>query len=370
MLHHRLRHRALPLIWVALLLLTAFAVSALAAPPEGKGPPEGHGPGTEGAGSNLSFPVIFTDGAVSLPAPGTALFTGTFYVWDVATAAFVDGATLDLELADCENVAPDTGTYQCYFGQRAEGNVWVADALTATTPLAVDYIDWGDNLESKDWTTGSPVRVETGLYQELDDPLDDAGLTGLLTGYNMTHMFGQGPDEMWATDTMTYDSSRTLVYTAAARLTIQPLSLACQNTAVWDATGHGWMVPDPDTGEPTATFCGSEPVFDDSVYGVTQEGPGGYTPEINISGKIIYGYNWTVRIAGEYRLTFSIDPAYPGRPLASFDDGTAILEPVEGEATVTEEEAGGNVARIHPDDDLTFIDVTITGRSSGGRKPR
>lgn len=362
MLHQWFRRRALPIIWVALLLLTAFAVSAFAAPPEGKGPPT-----TEGAGSNLSFPVIFTDGAVSLPTPGTALFTGTFYVWDAATATYVDGATLDLTLADCANVAPDTGTYTCFFGQRAEGNVWVADTLTATSPMAIDFIDWGDNLESKDWTTGSPVRVETGLYQELDDTADDAGLTGPLTGYNMTHMFGQGPDEMWATDTTTYESTRTLVYTAAARLTIQPLSLTCQDTAVWG--GDGWMIPDPDTGEPTATFCGGAPVFDDSVYGVTQEGPGGYTPEINISGKIVYGYNWTVRVAGEYRLTFSIDPGYPGGPLTSFDAGTAILEPVEEEVTITEE-VGGNVAQVRPDDDLTFIDVTITGRSGGGRKPR
>ena len=68
-------------------------------------------------------------------------------------------------------------------------NVELADSGLAQSGgrLPVTYLDWGDNLEAKDWSTKQMVRVETRLLQKVDG----------MTGYVMKKVFGQGQTEMW-----------------------------------------------------------------------------------------------------------------------------------------------------------------------------
>ena len=55
------------------------------------------------------------------------------------------------------------------------------------------------------------------------------------------------------------------------------------------------------------------PVFNKATCEKTADGPGSYGAELNVQGKVVYGYVWTTRglTAGEYRLTFSIDQILP-----------------------------------------------------------
>ena len=58
----------------------------------------------------------------------------------------------------------------------------------------------------------------------------------------------------------------------------------------------------------TGTGAGA-PVFNMAAWQRTTDGPGSYGAELNVGGKIVYGFVWrtTDLTAGEYRLTFSLD---------------------------------------------------------------
>ena len=98
------------------------------------------------------------------------------------------------------------------FLQQVEDNEWQAEnrnlsesglPLTAENKIPVTYVDWGDNLEVKDWSTKQKIRVETRLLQDVSTLADtdvagpDTAGTGM-TGYLMGK-YGEvtGPDEMW-----------------------------------------------------------------------------------------------------------------------------------------------------------------------------
>lgn len=107
-------------------------------------------------------------------------------------------------------------------------------------------------------------------------------------------------------------------------------------------------------------------VFNQAVRDAA-DGSGYYNSEVNIQGKMIYGYNWdTARVssgAGTYRLTFSLDTGYTG--LNTFFDGaTQVVPSTEGEVVVTAEPTG-NTAYVIPGYNLTYIDVELT--RGGGR---
>jgi hypothetical protein len=122
------------------------------------------------------------------------------------------------------------------------------------------------------------------------------------------------------------------------------------------------------------------------------DGPGYYSAEINVKGKVIYGYTWNVRrlhddtpvppdtspnAAGDYRITFSFDAECGTDVLLNtfFVDGvTQILQPAEEVAALEEEgeePGGGAVGVLVPYDqltgagNLTYMDVRILER--GGR---
>lgn len=304
---------------------------------------------TETAGNNLSFPVIWSDGVAKTLRgdPAYPVFGGEF-------------------------VPDDTDPSVLWFLQQDELNAWQADsfdAALAASPIAVDMIDWGDNLEAKDWTTNSVVRVETVLYQDLtDEPYGPS-----MTGFEMKHLWGDGTDEMWGTNTVQYDSAEATVYSGCARLTIQKLTGEADERALaWNAADGLW---DGDAEAP------------DFIGGVWEggDGPGYYSAEINIPGKVIYGYNWVVKklhpedTAGDYRLTFSLNPFCPedaGVALnTSFDEATQVLIPVEEEVVAEAEDGeeggdtGGGVGVVDVTNQLTYIDVHIvqaTGSGGGG----
>ena len=117
-----------------------------------------------------------------------------------------------------------------WYLQQDQHNEWQAETLDAMaagiTPFSVDQIDWGDNLEARDWPASSQVRVETVLYSAPADAM---------TGFEMGYLFGEGSTEMWGANGFTYrtdaadaasdprKSAVATVYSRCARLTIQKL---------------------------------------------------------------------------------------------------------------------------------------------------
>ncbi len=112
------------------------------------------------------------------------------------------------------------------------------------------------------------------------------------------------------------------------------------------------------------------PVFNKAVW-EAGDGPGFYNAEVNIKGKIIFGYTWDVKLAnngtGVYRLTFSFDEGGDANLSTVlntfFTENTALA----GAVVVPTEEGGGTTAKIDPVNNLTYIDVTILGNKGGGK---
>jgi len=240
-------------------------------------------------------------------------------------------------------------------------NEWQADNLSLVPgiddPLDVSYIDWGDNLEARSWTERDRVRVEVVLWRDL--LLDYPEYSGML-GYEMSYLYGEGPNEMWGTNTNTYAAELANVYSGYARLTIQKLDEDATYLE-WDPVNTQWI------GD------ANDPVYNSAVYEGGGEGPtDAYSAEINVGGKVIYGFNWNVRTTsdgpGVYRLTFSFD-GVPGLN-TFFTSDTEVLLPAEEEVAAEEGDTGGGVAYIDPANNLSYIDVTIipktTGKGGGG----
>lgn len=392
-------------------LLFSFLLLAVSLPGgasvAAKGP--GGGGTSETAGNNLSFPVIWAEG-VTKALPGTAGMTpvlnGKFwYQWGT------NGVDPNVTPASClpdpdENgigwycddgvagtVSPDhdvttlTATTplppaKAYL-QKDPLNIWQAGTAVApqttnpetgeTIPYAVDWIDWGDSLESVDWYTRSQVRIEVVLFKDLDEPMLE---------YEMRHISGWGTDEVHGLATTLGGAitapeglgQQATIYSPCARLTIQKLLVARE--AVPSLT---W---DPALGQWTGAGMINPPIFNKAVY-EAGDGPGYYSAEINVKGRIIYGYTWNVRqlhditdgtAAGDYRLTFSLDETCGTvQRNTAINDQTRIVVPLEEEvvtAALTVETAstdeGGGVAVIDSANNLTYIDVRILDRSGGG----
>ncbi len=340
-------------MWRRLLRLTilmAFLVGTFAAegvlaaggPPEGRGgggPPEGHGPPTV-ATNNLSFPVIWSDGV-------TKTLPGVYGAPKLVSPCLTD--------ADGTN----------WYCQQDPANNWQAQSLDPTkveTPFAVNVstIDWGDNLESKAWPNTMPLRVETVLYQTL---VDGSTLPPMVT-FPMKIISGTRTTEMQGTNGLTFAGTEATVYSGNARLTIQRLDAV--DTLTWNAPTGEWGTSAAD-----GTFVALPVFFSGGVCGATEGMSTSYAGEINVSGKLVYGYNWDIRgiDPGIYRITFSLDPltatdgSHPSNELNTFfDSATQVLG-------LTSEEGGtptDSPAVVDTADNLTYIDVTITSSQGTG----
>lgn len=289
--------RLLSTTCILTLLAAGLAMGSAAAAPGGiPGKPPGKGEDT--VGNNLSFPVIFSDGVEKATRYPTDWSTGN----PIPAPQFGGAFTTIGE----EDAAVD------WYHQQDPLNLWGAETFTymadpaAPDDFIVDWIDWGDNLEARDWNVNSVVRVETVLYRDLADEPVEPGEVPQMVAYTMRYLSGEGPNEMWGANGETFDSNQATVYSHCARLTIQRLTTDRDDpdldTLEWNDVEHQWN--DGGTG------LIESPVFNLAVW-EAGDGPGFYNAENNVPGKIIYGYNWNVRktgkVAGDYRLTYSLD---------------------------------------------------------------
>jgi len=384
---------------IALALATAFAVPALLAAK----------PGSETAGNNLSFPVIWSDG-ITKTLPGTAGFVpslaGEWWYWWGTEGADPDIVPLSCapdpdDETKCDDGIPlqangddvpfdDPDLVKAYLQKDFE-NVWQAASALAENndseqyELEVHRIDWGDNLESVDWYTRSKVRTEVVLFQDVDPMLE----------YEMRHVSGWGIDEVHglAVDSlgpMLGAGTQATVYTHCARLTIQKLLVDRGTPALADlewVPGEGWTEPE---GYPVDLI--NPHIFNGSVH-EGGDGPGYYSAEINVKGRIIFGYTWNVRKLnegpGDYRITFSLDNVCGSvQRNTYFGASTEIIRPSEEEleaaalvaaledhsqaiallssAPESSDEGGGAWPELVADEDLTYIDVRILEKGGGG----
>ncbi len=273
------------------------------------------GGNTAGA-NNLSLPVFFTEG-VGLTGLNVLESTGM-----PGDAGDVWGATysyLDV----------------LYYLQQS-GNIWQADWASGAgaPPVEVDS-DWADALTHQIWTEHSIIRTEVVLFKT-DFAAYQASLAAPLNAYAMNYLFGEGIEEVWGTpaDPATGNATGTLIpadaataYSSCARFRIEKLDWPADISNV--PTG---LIPDtfaPGYADYIASTYYNSAVYE--LYGV--DGPSGaYSAELNVPGKVIYGYNWDlahfkppttpkkptpgfnwvpgVTKVGWWRLTFNFDPSW------------------------------------------------------------
>jgi len=332
--------------------------------------------GGELAGNNLSFPVIWSDG-VTKPLPGAIeqySISGEWWgVWDEDPIDPQDDIWSCGPYLAPNDIACLLAEHRAYI-QKDSKNVWQAfngvpdDFLNKGGELNVDLIDWGDNLESVDWKITSQVRVEMVLLENLDEAV---------TQFAMRHVSGWGTDEVHGLQTESAESvipvygigNQATVYSDNARFTIQKLNVDKSYEQLsllqWEPT-VGWVEP----GENPLGLI-NDPILNSKA-----------SAEINVKGKIIYGTTWNVRSTndgeGYYRLTFSFDPNENLNTF--FDEFTEIIVAEEIEETTVEfaakgpggeddggEDSGGGTGVIVHNDDysLTYMDILITGKTSG-----
>lgn len=290
---------------------SAMSAQVSAMPRGGAGGGGGGGGGgghDEGYGNNLSLPVIFADGYGVLGAK----LAGTEPPWlDVASGLrpTATDATSPFPFLDPTTAVELNGAV--IYPQKT-ASTWQAEWRDGSKPVVEGgdtsqnvIVDWGDNLRSASITTRSVVRVETTLYQEVaEDPMQ---------AFNMTLLGGSGQTESWGTDGTTADSTRRHVFAVNARLRIEKLL----------APGGA---PDPSVPALEVTVVDGFESSEEGGHAIVQpaagSGSGGggmgakYGAEVNVSGKLVYGYVWSLRTstvpeasrAGWWRATFALDP--------------------------------------------------------------
>lgn len=336
----KVKARLLSLLFFA--LACAIAVSAQGGPGgggNGGGGGQGGGGGeTTGFGNNLSYPVVFAEGygvtgaqiigiswtepfSATMPTPGDATglrpLTGETYT---VFPSFVEPYP----------------TNPLYYAQNTV-NTWRAQWAVGTpnTPEQVQ-VDWGDNLISQSWTATQPVRVETVLRQALTTPM---------IGYPMASLLGSRRNEIQGTTGETYESLGRTVYSITGHLIIQK----------YDAT---WTSVIPNG-------CS----VDKAVYNAAEDGPGAYAAEVNVSGTLIYGYNWMLSQCsaapdttktGNWKITFLLDP-----------NATVGGLPVAPNATITSAaDLSTNITKVSFTPNSSSLEITILATRPKGGKGR
>jgi len=202
-------------------------------------------------------------------------------------------------------LVPPTGTPRT--GYEVPGYYWVqkvhtwqAQCFKATT--ASVFGAWGDNLTGDaSLKTGSPIRVELVLTNSAD--FSATIENGTLKGYTVIKLQPSTLDRLSAyghqalTDPA-YDDD--------------PQDIGQASWVVHDA-GMQLSVMNLDTG---ATVVPLAPI----------------APEINATGKIVYGYNLRVSAAGKYEIRFNSTPAvtFTGVDAGGFDANNAYLTIIVG----------------------------------------
>jgi len=318
-------------------LAVALAVGASAAVAQGKKPPNpGGGGGETTATNNLSYPALdldvttaavpysFTIAANPPPELGKTFSYGCAKPETIGSTTYpntscisVSGTTITyLSAAACTAAAAPCFNYSVekIFWQKIAANDWSADSrkllVGESVPVLATNVDWGDNLESRTWPSSSVLRVEVTPYADRTTAEGSA----LYKGLQMWHVYGQGPSEVWgvrATEGQSpyvYTSPFAIIRTMNAKLNITKIVLG---TAACPTAGQGNVRPD-------LLWNGTEWVDSGGGTGTTWLLRNiSYTPELNVGGKWVYGYNWQLRRdgvpasvskAGWWRLTFYTAP--------------------------------------------------------------
>jgi len=287
----------------ALMGMLAFSGSAFAYRPGCDAPPCGGGggggrPTPEEGAQNLSVPGILV--------PGGPLGT------------LVCGIP-----SDVPDLVPPTGTPLTGYELDPTAYYWVQKVHTWQAPCFSDtgvevFGAWGDNIEGGDanLTTGAPIRVEIVLYNRSDYlgtiPLVGENTVPTLPGYDVVklqpsledrvsawgHLAGLDSEDAWVAFPKDFAQSDWVVYDADMQIEIY------------------------------SEDTGAEPVPLQAIG-----------PEINASGKIVYGYNLRVTEAGTYTIHFIA----PNVTFTGCDAGTCV--------------ADGNDA---------YIDIVVTAKNTGG----
>jgi hypothetical protein len=344
----RTKHRR----WLAVVAGTTALIlsgpSALAAP-------GGGGHEDESPGNNLAVPVVWSE---TSDAGARPVLRGL--------GPQTEDLTLDADPAAHVLVGEDE-----LFLQKTL-NTWQAEnADAAALPglsmmdgkVNATWVDWGDNLEAKDWRTGMQVRVETKLMQDVSAVNDAADSSTGMTGYSMKKISGKGPDESWGVvglqDADVWHAEQiqavqAFLHTSHACLTIERIDNA--DSVAWNEQTRQW------------TGAGSV-----NCLGDVTEGPGGFKTEVTVSGGMTYGFVWPTKAipAGLYRLTFSLKPESG----VDFTDTTSIAVPIEEdhssvlEAAASGGKPSGNTAKLDPANNLSYIDVALSYDDTRATRP-
>ena len=273
-------------------------------------------------GNNLSLPVIFAEG-IGMTGLPTATDPGLR-----PTAA--EGITVDQLPFWYSGNVPDYGSYFLQQGTNTWQAEWVDEGAGANQQAEVA---WGDNITSTSFNSHQNIHIELVLY-------DKSGRT--LKGFNMTSLYGTNETEMQGTDGTMGDFIPT-VYAVTPRLIIQKLN--------------------------DQTLQVVETVFDGAIHeGFGGDGPGAFSAEVSVSGRLGYGYNLllqnvtltdpTVHKYGWWRITFQLDGqgTVGGQPVNRHID-LVSLAPNSG---------GLFTPQFDATTQTTWIDINIKQASGGG----
>ncbi len=375
-----------------------FEADAKAKVPTAEAKAPAGGEEEEAAGNNLSFPVIWAEGITKTlrepPADlGEAdyLLTGEWwFVWgpepiDPDSPIYSCAPSPSDELVCINQTDPGSDLYPVVYKawvQKDANNFWEAYNKTALNQVDVDFIDWGDNLESIDWSIKSRVRTELVIYENVVDQ----GESVPVLQYPMRHVSGWGTDEVHGLQTLdgaVYDPTindptstfgmQATVYSERTRMTIQKLNVDRDDPRLSSLTWEDskWV----DHGGDEVLLI-NEPILNQSLAEAA-DGPGYFNAEVNVKGKIIYGYTWDVKQlnegTGSYRITYSFDGDISTGLNTFITNSTTIIvaeeEEDEGDVHTTEEdaEAGrGGVGMLDFVNNLTYMDIEIVGKTTGG----
>lgn len=277
-------------------------------------------------GNNLSVPAVFAEG---IGITGESLAVDNGLRPTLGESVLVDALPFFYDQNQ-----PDCLSYYCQQGT----NVWQAEWLDgSTTGERRAEVAWGDNLTHHQWNTHNQIRVEVVLTD----------LDAQLQGYNMPYVTGSGSTEMQGTDGTAALMSAT-IYSSTPRMIIEKL--------------------DDVTRQPVFT------AFDGSVWeAYGEDGPGFYRAEVNVGGKIIYGFNFTIRDIpvpsdihkyGWWRLTFTLDPESQVGG-ASVPRNVQLVQLASGEED-DESEPLLFTPELSQDGYTSWLDINVVSASGGG----
>jgi uncharacterized protein YjdB len=296
---------------------------------QGGGPPDdGH---DEGFGNNLSWPVVFSEG-IGITGLGVDEDTG------LRPRPEESQTVPSLPFWSPDNQPDYAGQYY----EQQGANTWQAEWVDGT-PSGVQStsVFWGDNLTHHTWNTHSVIRIEHALTAI--DP-------STLQGFPMSYLYGSGPSEMQGSDGSLGPFQPT-VYSVMPELVLQKLDNDTRE-----------VIHEIDVG----SIAG----------GLGQDGPGFYSAEVNVGGKVIYGYNWFLRNAslpdgvhkyGWWRIIFRLrDQADVGGVSVFRNTSLDVCGNTEVVSSSEEGETLTYTPQIDPATQTTWLDIWVDQAGGGG----